>query len=54
MAIFKKTSPNFHFKSQPGIDRDTVIYAKIDCIFSLNFLTEEVNVLYKFNEKFIF
>lgn len=31
---------NFHFKNSKGLDRDTIVFAKIDCIFSMNFITQ--------------
>jgi hypothetical protein len=42
---------NFHFKNQKGLDRDTVIFAKIDCIFSMNFITQQLIVIYKYQNE---
>ena len=45
---FKHVSMNFHFKQTSGIIKNTLIFAKIDKIFELNFEQEELNVIYKF------
>lgn len=42
---------NFHFKNSKGLDRDTIVCAKIDCIFSLNFITQQIIVIYKYTEQ---
>ena len=51
MPIFKQVSMNFHFKNSKGLDRDTIIFAKIDCIFSINFITSQVIIIYEYREK---
>ena len=51
IPIFKQVSMNFHFKNQKGLDRDTVVFAKIDCIFSMNFITQQIIMIYSFNVK---
>ena len=48
IPIFKQVSMCFHFKNSKGLDRDTIVFAKIDCIFSLNFITQQVIVIYKY------
>lgn len=40
---------NFHFKNSKGLDRDTVVFAKIDSIFSMNFITSQIIMMYKFD-----
>ena len=48
IPIFKQVSMCFHFKNSKGLDRGTIVFAKIDCIFSLNFITQQVIVIYKY------
>jgi hypothetical protein len=48
IPIFKQVSMNFHFKNQKGLDRDTVVFAKIDCVFSMNFITQQIIQIYKY------
>jgi hypothetical protein len=38
----------FFFKNNEGLSRDTVIFARIDKIFELNFVTLETKTLYEF------
>ena len=39
----------FHFKKVPGqLEKDSILFAKIDCVFELNFVTGEHQVIYKF------
>jgi len=40
MDEFKKTSFDFHFKQNNQLYKDTVLFAKIDKIFELNFESE--------------
>ena len=43
IPIFSQVSMNYHFKIiENSIERDTIIFAKIDCIFSMNFMTGEI------------
>ena len=42
---------NFHFVDEPGLKRSQLIFAKIDCIFQLNFMTEEIKVVYTYNSQ---
>jgi hypothetical protein len=49
VPIFKQVSMNFHFKNSKGLDRDTVVFAKIDSIFSMNFITSQIIMMYKFD-----
>ena len=55
LEIFEKVAMDFFFKENTfdGI-YDTLIFAKKDCIFSLNFDTEETEVLYKLKDPFAF
>ena len=47
--IFRQVCMKYHFKDIPGSnEKDTIIFAKIDCIFELNFVTETVKVVHKF------
>lgn len=40
---------NYHFKIiEDTLERDTIIFAKIDCIFSMNFMTGEIQNIYTF------
>ena len=48
MPIFDKACLSFFFKNQEGPERDTLIFAKIDKIFELNFVTKETKLLYEF------
>ena len=50
IEIFKKNSLSYHFVNQPGIGRTKILFAKIDCIFSLDFTNEEVEIVYKYKE----
>jgi len=40
---------NFHFRIENTDERTHILFAKIDQIFELNFMTGEVNTMYKFN-----
>jgi hypothetical protein len=39
LPIFTKVSMDFHFKRKEGLDRDQIIFCKMDQIFLLNFMT---------------
>ena len=49
IPIFKHVSMVFHFKKEKSKKRDTLIFAKIDCIFTLNFQTGETMVILKYD-----
>lgn len=53
LEIFKNVSMNFHFKNAKGTRRDSVIFAKIDQIFEINFETKQVNTLYAFKQQLL-
>ena len=38
---------NFHFRLETGVNRTHLLFAKIDQIFELDFMTGEVNTVYK-------
>ena len=38
------------FKLKDSLERDTLIFAKIDEIFTLNFVTQETRTLYRFRQ----
>mmetsp|Transcript_2678 Transcript_2678/g.4195 ORF Transcript_2678/g.4195 Transcript_2678/m.4195 type:complete len:267 (-) Transcript_2678:214-1014(-) len=52
LPIFKQVSLNFHFKLTGNVKKDTLIFAKIDCLFELNFETEQVTTIFKFDSPF--
>jgi hypothetical protein len=52
MPIFKQVSMQFQFVNQKSKERDSILFAKIDQLFTLNFNTGEVKMLYKFKQVF--
>ena len=45
---------NYHFKNtKGGADPDTIIFAKPDIIFELNFVTSEIKTIVKFEVSLI-
>ena len=40
--MFKKVCMDFYFKNQDGLNRDTIIFARQEQVFTLNWNTEEV------------
>lgn len=40
---------DFHFQVSPTLHKEAIIFAKIDKIFSLNFITQEIEILYEFS-----
>ena len=48
IPIFEKVCMKYHFLKGPTIERDTLLFAKIDQIFSLNFENEQIETIYKF------
>ena len=40
----------FHFKAEEGTQRNEIIFAKVDCIFKLNFHTQVVKKIHTFTE----
>ena len=42
----------FHFVNRYTKERDSIMFAKIDQIFTLNFYTGQVKLMYKFETKF--
>ena len=41
---------DFHFQSEVDIERDSVIFAKINMIFAFNFVLEKVVEIYRYKE----
>ena len=41
---------DFYFQNQDGLKRDTIIFARQEQIFTLNWNTEEIKTLVKFDE----
>ena len=53
MPEFNKVCMNFHFKLVPaGQETDTLIFTRIDRIFELNFFTDVVKDIRKFDTPF--
>jgi hypothetical protein len=52
IPIFKQVSMQFQFVNSSSKDRDSILFAKIDQLFTLNFNTGEVSMLYKFKQVF--
>ena len=50
MEMFKNVSMDFIFQDKDNGQIDSLIFAKKDCIFTLNFMKEKIEVLYKFKE----
>jgi hypothetical protein len=49
--FFQQVSMQFHFENVKGTtDRTKIIFAKIDCIFSLDFTTSEIRKIYEYYE----
>ena len=46
IPFFKQVCMNFHFEENPNCKIDTLVFAKIDCIFQLNFITQEITTVY--------
>ena len=54
LPIFEKVCMNYHFKNtKEGADPDTLIFAKPDLIFELNFVTSEIKTIVKFDVSLI-
>lgn len=50
LNIFEKgICVNFHFKIQQGTKREKLIFCKSDLIFTLDFNTSEIEIVYKFH-----
>jgi len=48
MPLFKQVSMQFYFVNNSGKERNSIMFAKIDQIFHLNFDTEEITTIYKY------
>jgi hypothetical protein len=49
LDMFTQVSSTFYFCNNPdSIEREQLIFSKMDCIFALNFVTREIDVVYKF------
>ena len=53
LPFFKKVCMNFFFKHGIRGDHDSLVFAKFDCLFELNFMTESIDVIYKFETPFL-
>lgn len=51
IEIFKQVSMQFHFANEDGLERSRIIFAKIDSVFSLDFNTERIEVLFNFRSR---
>jgi hypothetical protein len=51
--IFQQVCMIFHFQKSEGRDRHSILFAKIDQVFSLNFVTKEIQTIYKFEESLL-
>lgn len=51
--IFEQVCMIFHFQKSEGRDKHSILFAKIDQVFSLNFVTEEIQTIYKFEESLL-
>jgi len=53
IPAFKQVAMKFHFqlKKNKSDPTDSIIFAKIDEIFVLNFVTQEVSTIYRFKEQ---
>lgn len=50
LPIFKQVAMQYHFKNfAKGQSPDTIIFAKPDCIFTINFETEAITTLFTFD-----
>ena len=50
LPIFERVCMNYHFKNTVGnADPDTIIFSKPDLIFELNFVTQEIKTIVKFD-----
>ena len=51
IPTFKKVSMQYHFNATKfGLDPSSIIFAKFDAVFELNFETEEISILHKYRE----
>ena len=51
LEIFKQVCMNFHFKANcPNMD--TIIFTKVDQIFELNYMTEDITTIHTFSTPF--
>ena len=41
---------NFHFVIENGYERRKIMFSKTDCIFTIDFTNEDVDVIYTFKE----
>jgi len=53
IPTFDRVAMKFHFKIIPdSLERDSLLFAKMDRIFSLNFVNDTVTTIYKFTKEF--
>ena len=48
IEFFKQVCMRFHFKPAKNGELDTIIFAKIDCIFEMNFKTDQITTVFTF------
>ena len=48
IEMFKQVCMKYHFKPSSNGVTDTILFAKIDCIFEMNFTTSAITTVYKF------
>lgn len=48
--FFEKVCTQFYFKNTKSKKIDTIIFAKPDCIFELNFENKKITTLYTYKE----
>jgi len=44
---------NFHFVKEDGHERHKIMFSKIDCVFTLDFTTEAVEVIHKYDKELL-
>tara|TARA_B110000285_G_C15111781_1_gene611559 strand:+ start:1264 stop:1530 length:267 start_codon:yes stop_codon:yes gene_type:complete len=53
IEIFKNVCMSFHFVNEVGEERHKIMFSKIDCIFTIDFTNEAVEVVYTYKEPLI-
>lgn len=48
IEFFKQVCMKFHFKPSKSGEYDTIIFAKIDCIFEMNFKTDQIMTIFTY------
>jgi len=44
---------SFHFVNEKGLERHKILFTKTDCIFTLDFTNEAVEVVYKYEKELL-